>query len=240
MTTAAYASKARCLVPEKQLLVVDEIPIEYRIDQTLTVGSMKQWHKLSLALELVKKAEKRRGQRYLHLLKLRSDYFFVHPKNLLVDVVQACQEADSGLVGASDKVFAGPRDLMMLFQGFFRGLDGWFDNREKHYWPINLSQVLTSDDSLKWYGMNWPVELIGQPETTEAWRQLLNEGGDGLATALAQFQPKPNTRYHRLFKGHARFASEVSFARFLNFNGIPFRDCRSLRGFLYSDRNTCT
>ena len=24
-----------------------------------------------------------------------------------------------------------------------------------------------------------------------------------------------------------------------NFNGIPFRNCRSLRGFLYSDRNTC-
>ena len=239
VTTKDYAQLASSLVPQRRLLIVDQSPGEQLVDESLVVGSMKQWHKLHLALQLVQTAEQRRGRRYSHLLKLRSDYLYVHPRHLIKDVIHQTQHPKAGLVGASDKVFGGPRDLMMLFQGFFQSLEGWFDDREQHYWPINLAQVLASDDAIKWYGMNWPVELIGQPETTEAWRQVLLEGGYGLATALAQFKPGPNTKYHRLFQGHPRFASEVSFARFLNFNGIPFRDCRSLRGFLYSDRNTC-
>jgi hypothetical protein len=239
VTTASYADAAQRLTRSDQILIVDHLPAEAQRDQRFPVGSMKQWHKLHLALQLVKTAEQRRGRRYSHLLKLRSDYFYVHPQRLIKDVIKQTQQPEAGLVGASDKVFGGPRDWMMLFQGFYQNLEGWFDDREQHYWPINLAQVLASDEALKWYGMNWPVELIGQPETTEVWRQRLLEGGDGLATALAQFKPGPNTTYHRLFQGHPRFASEVSFARFLNFNGIPFRDCRSLRGFLYSDRNTC-
>ncbi len=239
VTTAAYAEVAQLLTRSDRSLIVDHLPKEARRDQRFPVGSMKQWHKLHLALKLVQTAEQRRGRRYSHLLKLRSDYLYVHPKDLINDVMQQTQHPKAGLVGASDKVFAGPRDLMMLFQGFFQNLEGWFDDREQHYWPINLEQVLASDDALKWYGMNWPVELIGRPDTTEALRKQLLEGGDALATALAQFKPGPDTSYHRLFQGHLRFASEVSFARFLNFNGIPFRDCYSLRGFLYSDRNTC-
>ncbi len=239
VTTAAYAAAAQQLTQTDQILIMDHVPSEAQRDQRFPVGSMKQWHKLHLALQLVQAAEQRRGRRYSHLLKLRSDYFYVRPQRLMKDVIQQTRHPNAGLVGASDKVFAGPRDLMMLFQGFFQSLEGWFDDREQHYWPINLPQVLASDDALKWYGMNWPVDLVGRPETTEAWRQRLFEGGDALAAALAQFKPGPNTAYHRFFKGHPRFASEVSFARFLNFNGIPFRDCHSLRGFLYSDRNTC-
>ena len=239
VTTAAHTEKAKRLTRSDQILIVDHLPTEANKDENLPVASMKQWHKLQLALRLVQSAEKRRGRRYSHLLKLRSDYFYVHPQHLIKDVIHQTQHPEVGLVGASDKVFGGPRDWMMLFEGFFQSLEGWFDDREQHYWPINLAQVLASDEAIKWYGMNWPVELIGQPETTEAWRQVLLEGGYGLATALAQFKPGPNTKYHRLFEGHPRFASEVSFARFLNFTGIPFRDCRSLRGFLYSDRNTC-
>ena len=239
VTTSAYGEAAERLTRSDQILIVDHLPAEANRDQRLPVGSMKQWHKLHLALQLVQNAEQRRGRRYSHLLKLRSDYFYAHPQHLIKDVIQQSQSPKGGLIGASDKVFGGPRDWMMLFQGFFQNLEGWFDDREQDYWPINLAQVLASDEALKWYGMNWPVELIGQPETTDAWRQRLREGGDDLATALAEFRPGPNTTYHRLFQGHPRFASEVSFARFLNFNGIPFRDCRSLRGFLYSDRNTC-
>ena len=202
VTTAAYADSAQRLTRSDQILIVDQLPAEAQHDQRFPVGSMKQWHKLHLALQLVQTAEQRRGRRYSHLLKLRSDYFYVHPQRLIKDVIQQTQQPEAGLVGASDKVFGGPRDWMMLFQGFFQSLEGWFDDREQHYWPINLAQVLASDEALKWYGMNWPVELIGQPETTEAWRQVLLKGGDGLATALAQFKPGPNTTYHRLFQGH--------------------------------------
>lgn len=239
VTTEAYAKAARQLAPARQCLMVEAHPAAAQRDQQLAVGSMKQWHKLALALELVEQAERRRGQRYSHLIKLRSDYFYAHPQRLLPGILTACRQPDAGLVGASDKVFAGPRELMMLFRGFFQAIDAWFDQQEERYWPINLQQVLASDEALKWYGMNWPVELIGRPASTEAWRRQLADGGDALALALARFQGDEQSRYHRLFQGHSRFASEVCFARFLNFNGIPFRDCPSLRGFLYSDRSLC-
>lgn len=239
VTTEAFASAAHQLTSARKVTVLEDNPSELAIDQSLPVGSMKQWHKLALGLQQVQGAEARRGRRYSHVVKLRSDYFYVHPERMLQEIGAALQPPGAGLVGASDKVFAGSRDHMMLLQGFFHALEAWFDGHESDYWPINLQQVLASDEALKWYGMNWPVDLIGEPESTESWRERLIAGGPDLAQALARFQANGATRYHRLFQGHPRFASEVCFARFLNLMGLPFRDCRSLRGFLYSDRSTC-
>ena len=200
---------------------------------------MKQWFKISLALKLVREQEKKQSYKYDSILKLRTDYFFSHPKYILKDIIKACSCPNTGLVGASDKVFGGSRDLMMTLTGFSSIMETFFYEIENDYWPINLEQVILSDEALKWYGMNWPVELIGQPESIKKWKERLIEGGENLAKDLSKFKPKPNTKYHQLFKGNPKFASEVSFARFLNFNGIPFRDCYSLRGFLYRDRMTC-
>ena len=237
VTRAAHAQAAAELAPPERVKVVDNDP-EARVgDAALPLGSMKQWHKLALALELVQQEECRQQRRYSHILKLRSDYFYVHPRRLLGRFVASCRALKGGLVGSSDKVFGGPRDLMLQLQSFHTAIPGWFDQQEQRYWPINLQQVLASDDAIKWYGFNWPVELIGQPSSTEQWREQLIAGGQQLAIALRSFQPGADAAYHRLFRGHDRFASEVCFARFLNFTGIPFRECRSLRGFLYSDRS---
>ena len=239
VTTSKYRLNALNVTSEKRLFIINDHSEELEEDLSLPVPSMKQWQKLAIGLEMIKRAEQIQGWQYEYVLKLRTDYYFVHPKRFIKNIVKACHSNGYGLIGASDKVFAGSRDLMMLFQAFYANLNGWFDQKEDQYWPINLRQVLLSDDSIKWYGFNWPTELIGTPSTTKIWRQQLHEGGRTLTHSLAEFKPDQNTKYHRLFKGHPRFASEVSFARFLNFNCIPFKDCRSLRGFLYSDRNTC-
>ena len=126
---------------------------------------------------------------------------------------------------------------MMTLTSFYSNLIRCYYNREEDYWPINLKQVLDSDDAIKWYGMNWPVELVGKPQSTDAWRKDLDTRFHELSKALHEFRPGPSTTYHRLFQGHPKFASEVCFARFLNSKGIPFRDCYSLRGFLYKDRD---
>ena len=125
----------------------------------------------------------------------------------------------------------------MQFEGFFRAIPRWFDQREKTYWPINLQQVLASDDAVKWYGMNWPLDLVGTPQHPRPWRQALLANEQRLTQALAHHKASQSAHYHRLLKGNPRFASEISFARFLNFCGIPFHDCVALRGFLYSDRS---
>lgn len=236
VTTADFRQQALKLTEYDRTLIIDDVPEAAKRDQAFPVNAMKQWHKLSLALQLMRRHEARRGTLYRHVLKLRSDYYFAHPQSLLRGIRRCSQEPQTGLVGASDKVFGGRRDTMVLLEGLMAAIPGWFDRRERGYWPINLDQVLASDDAFKWYGMNWPVELIGRPQSTHAWRQLLSAGGPPLATALSQPITHSDTPLHSLLTGHERFASEICFARYLNFCGVPFRDCRGLRGFLYNDR----
>ena len=237
VTTAIYRKKALDLVPAERCLIIEDLPMEAAVDANLPVNSMKQWHKFSLALQLIQQHEQKRQKRYRHIIKLRSDYYFAHPQGMLKQITTACKSPHTGLVGASDKVFGGPRDLMMQFKGFFRAIPHWFDQHELNYWPINLQQVLASDDAVKWYGMNWPKELVGTPNHPRPWRHSLLAAEQRLTQALAAHSPTSSESYHSLLVGHPRFASEISFCRFLNFCGIPFHDCPALRGFLYRDRS---
>ncbi|MCB4389378.1 hypothetical protein [Synechococcus sp. MU1617] len=236
VTTAEFRDRALQLTSPERTLIVEDHPLETKRDQAVPVNAMKQWHKLELAWRLLRKEENQRGATYRYVIKLRSDYHIVHPKAVLKSVRRACRHPDSGLVGASDKVFGGRRQSMQMLEGFFDAIPGWFDQREKDYWPINLKQVLASDDSVKWYGMNWPAELIGRPPTPSLWRRKLEKIDPSLVQALGNRRNQGPEHFHRLLRGHPRFASEICFSRFLNFCGIPFRDCKGLRGFLYSDR----
>lgn len=208
-------------------------------EPNLPMGAMQQWHKLLLTLSMVRAQENRTGRQYTHILKLRSDFHHVQPRHLLSELVSA-----DGLICSSDKVFGGRRELMMLFEGFYAAIYGWFDQREQQYWPINVDTILNSDDSSKWYGMNFPKELVGQPTTVEELRAALQSGGTALAKSLQQWKPCEDSnrqqlyskQLHRLVPGHPRFASEICFARFLNFNGIRTQNTPGMLGFLRSDR----
>ena len=226
-TSTAYAAAARQL-PARAVQIVDPEP-------ALPVGAMQQWHKLAAALAMVRQQEARSGRRYSHILKLRSDFQHVQPRRLFAEVVAA-----DGLLCASDKVFGGRRELMLLFEGFYPAIAGWFDGQEGRYWPIHVGPILRSDASVKWYGMAFPTALVGQPATVEALQAVLRSGGDALAQALLQWRLPPgadlDTLSCRFFRGHPRFASEVCFARFLNLNAIPARSSPGMLGFLRSDR----
>ena len=61
------------------------------------------------------------------------------------------------------------------------------------------------------------------------------------STTLLRWQPPTDDpaltqSCMRFVQGHPRFASEVCFARFLNFNGIAVNSTPGVRGFLRSDR----
>jgi hypothetical protein len=227
---AAASLRCRC---HGEVRILEDDPVTAAEDAALPVASMKQWHKLGVCLQMVRRREERTGRRYTHIVKLRSDYLHVSPERFFEDLLLA---PGDGLATASDKVFGGPRDLMFLFEGFYRAIPGHFDGGEDRYWPINAMTILRSDDSCKWYGMNWPVALVGEPVSVPDLRGRLEAGGAPLARALAAFRPRPDERYVRLSQGHARFASEVCFARFLLFCGIAWRQNQALRGFLRGDR----
>ena len=231
-TSPAFADTAEQLAGENVKLVIKE--------PEHPVGAIQQWHKLAETLSMVRSRERDTGRRYTHILKLRTDFHHVQPKSLLADVASA-----DGLICSSDKVFGGRRELMMLFEGFYAAITGWFDQREEDYWPINLETILKSDDSCKWYGMNFPKELVGEPSTVEELREVLSKGGENLTRRLQKWKATEKTgtrdhymkQLHRLIPGHPRFASEICFARFLNFNGIYTHNTASLLGFLRSDRH---
>ena len=200
----------------------------------LPIGAMQQWHKLSETLGMVRMHERKIGKRYTHILKLRTDFHHAEPSKLLEELVAA-----DGIICSSDKVFGGRRELMLLFEGFYAAIKSKFNDREHSYWPINSQTILQSDDSSKWYGMFFPKTLVGKPKSVEYLRQVLKEGGSQLANDLLTWRGKTNFStddYVRFFKGNSHFASEICFARFLNFNAIPAHNCPGLTGFLRSDR----
>jgi len=77
---------------------------------------------------------------------------------------------------------------------------------------------------------------VGEPKHPLRWRMDLISRRESLWHELASYRHTASSRYHRLLVGHERFSSEICFSRYLNFCGIPFRDCRALRGLLYKDR----
>ena len=87
--------------------------------------------------------------------------------------------------------------------------------------------------------VKWPVDIIGKPKSIENLWKTLKLKEHEFTKLFDEFVPKESSEYISFFKGDNQFASEISFAYFLNAAGIPFNDCISLRGFLYSDRGQC-
>ncbi|KZR73259.1 hypothetical protein [Prochlorococcus marinus] len=226
-TNSKYAKEAFDLAPMPwQRAIIDDEP-------SFPVTSIHQWHKLSIALELMNKREKERGFLYSHFVKVRTDYFYLQPSLLLDEV----KENQSMLLCASDKVFSAPRMMANIINGFYSTIYGFFDQKAEIYWPINVSQILESDDSSKWYGMRFPPSIVGRPKTVEELRSVIKAGGVLIADQLRLPYQQPPDGWHTHVKGHARFASELSFARYLNFCGVVCRSTPSLAGFLLTNRN---
>lgn len=226
-TDASYAEE--CHLFPSEVYIVEKEP-------SLAIGSMQQWHKLAKALMMIKSKECKSGKRYTHILKLRTDFYHIQPKHLFKELVEA-----DGLICASDKVFGGRRELMLLFEGFYASIvSGSYQTISKSF-PVNVEPILHSDDSSKWYGMSFPKALVGEPSSVEELRHTLLDGGKDLSDALLYWNKTSvdsDENYVRFFKGNPRFASETYFARFLNFNAIPANTCPGLSGFLRSDRFT--
>ena len=235
VTNKQYKREALSIARRNKILIIEENQDAIEMEKKLLFNPIKQWQKLAIGLRLIEEREIKKRRKYTHILKIRTDYFFAHPKNMLEDL-RVLSNSTRGLVGTSDKVFGGKRDQMMLMKGFFDGILGWQIRVDDMYWPINIEQILESDESMKWYGFNWPIELIGTPNTVDELRDLLTVNYSILKQRLQQFRPNKHTSYHNLFKGNTDFASEVAFARHLNFVGLPFNECYGLRGFLYQDR----
>ena len=200
-------------------------------------NAMNQWIKLEIGLELIKRQEEINSKMYTHIAKLRTDYYYSSPKFILRELTKSLNNPKTGLLGASDKVFAGRRDTFMVLEGYCRAMEPWFYENKRDFWPINIKQVIGSDESLKWYGMKWPKKIIGNPKSIRDMIHFLKSNRIFVEECMANHKEEDNSESWHLFKGDRKFASEVSFAQYLNFTGITFCETKALRGFLYSNRN---
>ncbi len=199
----------------------------------LPVGSMHQWHKLSICIDLMRQHEKRRGYAYSHFIKLRTDYLHVNPSRLVDEI----KNNHASLLCASDKVFSGPRILGDVISGFYQSIPTIFDHQSEKYWPINVQQILASDDCIKWYGMRFPPAIVGRPQTVDELRSLLSQGGNHISEKLRSHFTQPLEGWHTHCQGHKRFPSELCFARYLNFCNVVCKSNPAFLGFLISNRH---
>ena len=196
--------------------------------------SMYQWFNLAHGLDIVNSLEKKNLSRYTHILKIRADYCFFQPEQLLIDISDSYDFQCS-----SDKVFGGPRDMMMTFRSFPAFILAESFGQQRLYSPMDIHQVLCSDDSFKWYGFRFPRQLVGDIHSVDALREVLSLNRHDLWSQLLTWQPSSSATYLdyiELFKGATTFASEVMFARFLNKLSLPVCSRDSLLGFLRNDR----
>ena len=199
---------------------------------------MRQWHKLAECCRQMRAEERRRGRPYRWAVKWRTDFYLLEPHQLLQELSELDRNPEAGLMGASDKLFAGRRDLMLRLEGFWHALRGQFLDLDPRNSPVHLETILRGDESAKWYGFGLPERLVGRPASVPELRHTLQQGGSDLARAMSE-PWRPDEALVNFFPGHPRFPSEVAFARFLNQLLIPMRESRPLRGFLYSDRSDC-
>ena len=234
-TTSGFRSEALALQP-KDLQVVEDNPELVEAERDLEVGSMRQWHKLAACCRQMRAEELRRGRPYRWAVKWRTDFYLLEPHQFLQELSELDRDPDAGLIGASDKLFAGSRDLMLRLEGFWHALQGQFLDLDPRNSPVHLETILRGDESAKWYGFGLPERLVGRPASVPELRHTLQQGGSDLARALSE-PWLPDEPLVNFFPGHPRFPSEVAFARFLNQLLIPMRGSRALSGFLYSDRS---
>ena len=236
-TTNGFRSEALALQP-KDLQIIEDDPHLIAEERDLAVSSMRQWHKLAACFRQMRAEERRRGRPYRWAVKWRTDFFLLEPHQLLQELSELDRDPDAGLIGASDKLFAGRRDVMLRLEGFWHALQGQFLDLDPRNSPVDLETILRGDQSAKWYGFGLPERLVGRPASVPELRHILQQGGSDLARALSNSW-RPEEPLVNFCPGHPRFPSEVAFARFLNQLLIPMRRSRALSGFLYSDRSHC-
>ena len=95
-------------------------------------------------------------------MKWRTDFFLLEPHQLLQELSELDRDPDAGLIGASDKLFAGRRDVMLRLEGFWHALQGQFLDLDPRNSPVDLETILRGDQSAKWYGFGLPERLVGR------------------------------------------------------------------------------
>lgn len=209
--------------------------------------AMQQWMRMNECLKMLKEQESETGIQYTHIIKVRTDFYFLNPEKIL-DVITGL---NSGLLMCSDKVFGGKRNDMLRFQEFYQKIMDYYVDSSQ-WFDINLRQILRSDDSFKWFGLLFPESVAGEIKHPEEMRYLITKNGvDFYQDHIDRSMKKPadnrllegcrlmRTLYDESPPGKKVFASEICFAAFLNRENTDVHWSPNFSGILWHDRGLC-
>jgi len=241
-TSPEYAADAESL--QKHL------PVRFRIiedNPDLPAITMQQWMRMSECLQMVRERESETGRQYTHIIKARTDFYFIHPEKILDEITGIT----GGLLMCSDKVFGGKRRDMLRIQEFYHKIMDYYVD-SSHWFEINLKQIKRSDDCYKWFGLLLPDRLTGDVRHPEELRAMIMKNGvdfyqDMFDESVKQSADNTSLKGRRLMRtlydesppGKKVFASEICFAAFLNQQNMDAHWSLNFSGVLWNDRGLC-
>jgi hypothetical protein len=241
-TSPEYAAHAESL--QKEGFVRTKI---VKDNPRLPANAMQQWMRMNECLQMLKERESETGIQYSHIIKVRTDFYFLNPEKILNEITGL----SSGLLMCSDKVFGGKRNDMLRIQEFYHKIMDYYVDGS-HWFDIRLQQIERSDDSFKWFGLLLPDSLTGDVKHPEELRTMIMKNGvdfyqDFFDKTVKQSADSKTLKGRRLMRtlydnsppGKKVFASEICFAAFLNQQNIDAHWSPYFSGILWYDRALC-
>lgn len=194
-----------------------------------------QYLKLKVGILEILDYEKKHNINFKNFIKLRTDYQYYDPKNL---INMNRENNENCLFAKSDILFSGRREFFIPLMGVFE-FSNWmylsnFQNLE--YLPINPYQIKESDfGSFKFNWLKLPSKVVGKNLHSKVSAELIKKKVENNFEKFLKFYPKLGEEYKEA-AGKGYFPSEQSFAHFINLSGIRCKTHFKFSGHLMHER----
>jgi len=192
--------------------------------------SLNQYFKLKCAIDEIYKYEKKNSVFFKNFIKIRSDFFYYNPENLL-DMRK--ENNEDYLFAQSDLNFSGRREFFLPLRNFY-DFSEWTYNNDFHnldFMPINPTQIIKSDPgSTKFNLLKFPEEIV-ETLMTRPTSEYIHEKVKKNYDKALKYKYNSNDKF-KLTGSPGYVATEQSFAWFLNLIGIPCKTHLKYSGFI--------
>jgi len=191
---------------------------------------LSQYFKLKCAINEIYKFEKENSFIFNNFIKIRTDFHYLNAENLLDMSLENNQEY---LFAQSDLHYSGRREFFLPLRNFYE-FSEWAYRSDFHnldYMPINPSQIINSDPgATRFNWLKYPKKIVETTERRPSGEFIYKKIFKNFKEAI---EYKFNTQDEmKKTGGQDYFATEQSFALFLNLAGIPCKTHPKFLGFI--------
>jgi len=218
-----------------KITVIEESTYKKDYSKLPNIG-LAQYLKLKCAIEEVYKYEKKNGFFFKNFIKIRTDYFYINSENLLDMTLENNEEY---LFAQSDLNFSGRREFFLPLKNYYEFAEWTYFNdfHNIKYLPINPRQIIRSDPgATRFNWLQYPEKIIGRTKTHRPSGEYIRKKIIKNYDKILRYKFKANDRFKET-GGQGYFASEQSFALFLNLIGTPCRTHFKYTGYLMNYPN---